>query len=137
MCSNGHVKINFRHPFKLLQEIFLKIKLRKFLQKCSTLEKIVFSTPELSQNLWHLDQIKKVTENYWSLFHGFLPPCSCRWDLIESNQNVMVESKFQSYIWGEVNVGWGHVKVLLERRNGICLCKLIFEVLKVTSAAKR
>ena len=29
------------------QEIFLKIKLRKFLQKCSTLEKIVISTPVL------------------------------------------------------------------------------------------
>ena len=30
----------------LLQDIFLKIKLRKFLQKCLTPEKIVISTPD-------------------------------------------------------------------------------------------
>ena len=48
MCPNGHVKIYFRHPAKLLQEIFLKIKLRKFLQKCQTQEKIVISTPEVT-----------------------------------------------------------------------------------------
>ena len=46
MCPNGHVKINFWHPAKLLQEILLKTKLRKFPQKCPTLEKIVISTPE-------------------------------------------------------------------------------------------
>ena len=46
MSANRHVKINFPHPLKLLlQKIFLKIKLRKFLQKCPTPEKIVISTP--------------------------------------------------------------------------------------------
>ena len=41
------MSINFLHPPKLLlQKIFLKIKLRKFLQKCLTPEKIVISTPE-------------------------------------------------------------------------------------------
>ena len=42
---SGYVKINFLHPSKLvLQEVFLKMKLRKFLQKCSTPEKIIISS---------------------------------------------------------------------------------------------
>ena len=45
MCTSGHLKINLPHPAKLLlQEIFLKTKLRKFLQKCLTPEKIINST---------------------------------------------------------------------------------------------
>ena len=55
-------------------------------------------------------------------------PCNHRGDLNESNQNVVVGSEFSSYIGGEVNMGWRHVKVLLEGKGGICLCKLIFEV---------
>ena len=45
MCANGLVKTNFPHATNLFfQEIFLKIKLRKFLQKCLAPEKIVNST---------------------------------------------------------------------------------------------
>ena len=47
---NEDVKFNFLPPAKLLQEIFLKIKLRKFLQKCSTLEKFIISTPACGEN---------------------------------------------------------------------------------------
>ena len=46
-APNGHVKTNFPHPAKLLKEIFLKRKLKKNLQKCQTLEKIVISNPDL------------------------------------------------------------------------------------------
>ena len=55
-------------------------------------------------------------------------PSNHRGDLNESNQTVVVGSEFSSYIGGEVNIGWRHVKVLLEGRGGICLFKLIFEV---------
>ena len=49
MCTNEHVKSNFPHSHKLfLQKIFLKIKLRKFLQKCLTQEEIVISTTEVT-----------------------------------------------------------------------------------------
>ena len=41
-------KLTFRTKLKLSQEIFLKIKLRKFLQKSLTLEKTVISTPGVS-----------------------------------------------------------------------------------------
>ena len=35
-------------------------------------------------------------------------------NLIQSNQNFMVGSKFSNCIWGEVNDGWGHVKVFFK-----------------------
>lgn len=45
MWAKAYLKINLTHPAKLLlQETFLKIKLRKFLQKCLIPEKIVNST---------------------------------------------------------------------------------------------
>ena len=41
-----HLRVpNFPHSAKLSQEIYLKIKLRKFPQKCPTLKKIVISNP--------------------------------------------------------------------------------------------
>ena len=44
-CKN-HAEINFPRSHKLfLQKIFLKIKLRKYLQKCLTPEKMVIITP--------------------------------------------------------------------------------------------
>ena len=52
---NRNVKINFLHPPELLlQKIFLKIKLRKFLQKCPTPEKIIISAPKYIKEKKHL-----------------------------------------------------------------------------------
>ena len=34
--------------------------------------------------------------------------------LVQSNQNFVVVSKFSNCIWGEVNDGWSHVKVLFK-----------------------
>lgn len=52
MCTNGHLKINLPYPAKLLlEEIFLKIKSRKFIQKCLTPEKIFNSSPVLTKVL--------------------------------------------------------------------------------------
>ena len=46
------------HPGKLLQEIFLKIKLRKLLQKCPIQEKIVISISAIIK--FDLQRFKRV-----------------------------------------------------------------------------
>ena len=67
-CTIGYVKINFPDPAKLLlQETFLKIKMRKFLQKRPTPEKIVNFTPDtyLPMTCWtyYIMNTRQTSEN--------------------------------------------------------------------------
>ena len=62
MCPNGNAKINFQHPAKLLQETLKKI--RKFLQKCPTLEKIIISNPAAYKFLLWLKMLDLPLQHY-------------------------------------------------------------------------
>ena len=68
-CTNQHVKINCPHSYKLLlQKILLKIKLRKFLQKSLTPEKIIISVPANNPKNQNFEKWKKKCQEISSFY---------------------------------------------------------------------